>query len=81
MKNYNRLLYFIKKLLSPNSDVSSKRFLAIFCYTPVLIFSIFIQLPLPYIYSLIGFISVLLGLSTTEKFNNNFKNNNNKDKV
>ena len=66
----------LKELITDhNNKLSSKRFLAIFVFSPVLIIAIFLHIEPNVIYALTGLITTLLLGSSAEKFAKNQQNN------
>lgn len=67
---------FILELITDQNDkISSKRFLAIFIFTPVFIITLFLQFEINVLILLSSFIATLLGITGLEKFGKNFKKN------
>lgn len=67
--------FLIKLLQNENDEISSKRFLAIFIFTPVLILAIFWSYPINVLYLLAGLVTTLLGVTSVEKFSKNWRKN------
>jgi len=67
--------FLIKLLKNENNEISSKRFLAIFIYTPVLIFAIFFGFEINVLYLIAGLVLSLLGVTSIEKFSKNLRKN------
>ena len=73
----NKVLEFLKQIISVENRVSSKRFLAVFIFTPVLIIALFTGFPIEVLYMISGLIAALLGITSIEKFSKNYNNRNN----
>jgi len=63
-----KIIEFLKALMSVDGKLSSKRFLAIYVFTPVLIIALFTGFIPAVLYMLSGLIATLLGITGIEKF-------------
>ena len=73
----NKVIDFLKAIISVEGHVSSKRFLAVYIFTPVLIIALFAGFPVEVLYMISGLIAGLLGITSIEKFSRNYNNRNN----
>jgi hypothetical protein len=73
MKNFfKKIQEFLKAIISVDGKISSKRFLAVFVFTPVLIIALFTGFPVEVLWMVSGLVATLLGITTVEKFRKDY---------
>lgn len=63
-----KIIEFLKALMSIDGKLSSKRFLAIYVFSPVLIIALFTGYPANVLWMVSGLVATLLGITGIEKF-------------
>ena len=63
-----KVVEFLKAIMSIDGKLSSKRFLAVYVFTPVTIISIFVLKDVAIIYACMSLVLALLGITSLEKF-------------
>ncbi len=64
---------FLNKLLSTSETFSSNRFIAVFIFSPLLVYTVVARYDMEYVYSVIGLISSLLVINMVPKLKNGVK--------